>query len=417
MVVRLTPAAAVVLLTLHWTFVNAIGPRLQQAEYLCKLNNTADPQVLHMEFRLKTGGDPIDRLVAMVNQTFDTSRDEINQTVCPTVAGDSGANWTLSDSIEVKANAGPSACGGQYDNITDCAYWVIKAERYPDFNSYYDTYYALKCCKNDTVDIYQMVNATIGDIHIVNKSSDADLALKVIKAADNSQVNSSNPLSLGDAYHLQMDFSCQPKTGNYTEGISTFGVKAKRCMVKQQVNAAPGFQSNYFIENYCGANILPIAVNSSTSFIVDPASDPCPDRIFRLPVLEAMTWEHVQPGVQTMMITCEVEFCYTSTDTTCNIASQCSPLPVRKRRATSDNPDDLQTGEQAVSAQIYINIPEANGGSEQMNQREETCIEKTTFITVAVVMLVLLIVLLALSVFLFMRLRSASPPREKRAKN
>ncbi|KAL3868512.1 hypothetical protein ACJMK2_041313, partial [Sinanodonta woodiana] len=57
------------------------------------------------------------------------------------------------------------------------------------------------------------------------------------------------------------------------------------------------------------------------------------------------------------------------------------------------------------------------GGSEQVTRKEDTCIEKTTFITVAVVMLVLLIVLLALSVFLFMRLRSASPPREKSAKN
>ncbi|KAL3868514.1 hypothetical protein ACJMK2_041315 [Sinanodonta woodiana] len=167
----------------------------------------------------------------------------------------------------------------------------------------------------------------------------------------------------------------------------------------------------------CGANLPPISVGDTISFVLNPASDPCPDRIFRLPITEAMTWEHVQPGVQTMMITCQVEFCYNSADTTCNSASQCYTPPVRKRRATSDNPDALQTGGQSVTAQIYINVPEANGGSEQINKREETCIEKTTFITVAVVMLVLLIVLLALSIFLFMRLRSVSPPHEKSAKN
>ncbi|KAL3868511.1 hypothetical protein ACJMK2_041312, partial [Sinanodonta woodiana] len=49
-------------------------------------------------------------------------------------------------------------------------------------------------------------------------------------------------------------------------------------------------------------------------------NDPCPDRIFKLQVAEAMTWEHVQPGVQAMMITCQVEFCYNSTDTTCNVS-------------------------------------------------------------------------------------------------
>ncbi|KAK3600382.1 hypothetical protein CHS0354_015998 [Potamilus streckersoni] len=226
-----------------------------------------------MEFRLKTGGDPINRLVAMVNSTFATSRDEVNQTVCPTMAGDSGANWTLYDSIPFTANAGPTACGGKYDSVSgvklqkssqlelvklgpiemkieveamktpNCAYWVIKAERYTDFNSYYDCYYAIKCCQTDAVNLYQEVNATIGDIHIVNKSSDADLALTVRRATDNTTVGSSTPLELGDSYYLQLEFSCQPKTGNYVEGISTFGVKAKWCMVKQQVNATPGFQN------------------------------------------------------------------------------------------------------------------------------------------------------------------------------